>query len=117
MNEYVLPEKANEKLQKIHRREQIALQQLENCEILEAEDRELSDHVQSRWYRAPEICILHKRYDQAIDMWGIGCVLAELLNQLGTIKKKKTQRYGQKMRVLFPSDSCFPLSPSHDKAE
>jgi serine/threonine protein kinase len=34
--------------------------------------------VQSRSYRAPEV-ILGCRYDYKIDMWSLGCILAELL--------------------------------------
>jgi serine/threonine protein kinase len=34
-------------------------------------------YVQSRYYRAPEI-LLGLPYDQAVDMWSFGCILAEL---------------------------------------
>jgi len=37
----------------------------------------LSVYVQSRSYRAPEV-ILGVAYDQKIDLWSLGCVLAEL---------------------------------------
>ena len=33
--------------------------------------------LQTRWYRAPEI-ILGMPYDNSIDMWSAGCILAEL---------------------------------------
>jgi serine/threonine protein kinase len=39
----------------------------------------MSIHVGSRWYRAPEISLVEKRYDQASDMWSFGCVLYELI--------------------------------------
>ena len=42
--------------------------------------RSLSKHVQSRWYRAPEVILTEREYDQAIDMWSVGCILAELLS-------------------------------------
>jgi serine/threonine protein kinase len=35
-------------------------------------------YVQSRYYRAPEV-LLDLPYDLSIDMWSVGCVLAELL--------------------------------------
>jgi serine/threonine protein kinase len=35
------------------------------------------DYLMSRYYRAPEI-ILGSRYDEKIDMWSAGCVLAEM---------------------------------------
>ncbi|XP_020114252.1 uncharacterized protein LOC109728290 isoform X2 [Ananas comosus] len=37
----------------------------------------LSSYVQSRSYRAPEV-ILGLPYDQKIDIWSLGCILAEL---------------------------------------
>lgn len=41
--------------------------------------RRLSDHVVTRWYRPPEIILIEKQYGPAIDIWGVGCILAELL--------------------------------------
>jgi len=35
-------------------------------------------YIQSRFYRAPEV-IFGARYGVAIDMWSVGCILAELL--------------------------------------
>ena len=35
--------------------------------------------VVTRWYRAPEILILDRYYNEAIDVWSVGCVIAELL--------------------------------------
>lgn len=37
----------------------------------------LSSYVQSRSYRAPEV-ILGLPYDQKVDIWSLGCILAEL---------------------------------------
>jgi serine/threonine protein kinase len=37
----------------------------------------LSSYVQSRSYRAPEV-ILGLAYGQKIDLWSLGCILAEL---------------------------------------
>lgn len=35
------------------------------------------NYIQSRYYRAPEV-ILGLRYSTLIDIWSLGCVLAEL---------------------------------------
>merc|ERR1712014_507168 len=40
-------------------------------------DDHLSSYVQSRSYRAPEV-MLGLQYDQKIDLWSLGCILAEL---------------------------------------
>jgi len=40
-------------------------------------DDHLTSYVQSRCYRAPEV-ILGLPYDQKIDLWSLGCILAEL---------------------------------------
>jgi serine/threonine protein kinase len=40
-------------------------------------DDHLSSYVQSRSYRAPEV-LLGLRYGQKIDIWSLGCVIAEL---------------------------------------
>lgn len=35
--------------------------------------------VATRWYRAPEIMLSFANYTSSIDMWSVGCILAELL--------------------------------------
>ncbi|CDS36426.1 dual specificity [Echinococcus multilocularis] len=41
------------------------------------ESEQIYNYIQSRYYRAPEV-ILGLRYSTLIDMWSLGCVLAEL---------------------------------------
>jgi len=40
---------------------------------------EYTDHVATRWYRAPELLVGDTKYGPAVDVWAIGCVFAELL--------------------------------------
>lgn len=55
-------------------------EELENDrEIRDSKPREISNYVVSRWYRAPEIILMEKNYDTAVDMWSLGCVLAGML--------------------------------------
>jgi dual specificity tyrosine-phosphorylation-regulated kinase 2/3/4 len=42
------------------------------------EHQRIYTYIQSRFYRAPEV-ILGAKYGMAIDMWSLGCILAELL--------------------------------------
>jgi len=39
----------------------------------------LTDYVATRWYRAPEILLGSNKYTKGVDMWSLGCILAELL--------------------------------------
>ncbi|EDV45198.1 putative dual specificity tyrosine-phosphorylation-regulated kinase 3 homolog isoform X1 [Drosophila erecta] len=43
------------------------------------ENQRIYTYIQSRFYRAPEV-ILGAKYGRAIDMWSLGCILAELLS-------------------------------------
>ncbi len=45
------------------------------------------------WYRAPEILLGAKHYSTPVDIWSIGCIFAEMINQ----------------RPLFPGDSVSLL--------
>jgi mitogen-activated protein kinase 1/3 len=69
--------------------------------------RSLTGHVVTRWYRAPELILLNVRYTEAIDVWSVGCILAELLQTL------KGGPPASERNALFPGSSCFPLSPVH----
>ncbi|TGZ74802.1 hypothetical protein CRM22_000747 [Opisthorchis felineus] len=42
-------------------------------------DPELTEYVATRWYRAPEILLASNRYTKFVDMWSLGCILAEML--------------------------------------
>ncbi|KAI0002040.1 CMGC/MAPK protein kinase [Russula vinacea] len=39
----------------------------------------MTEYVATRWYRAPEIMLSFKMYTKAIDVWAVGCILAEML--------------------------------------
>ncbi|KAF5314677.1 hypothetical protein D9611_007237 [Ephemerocybe angulata] len=39
----------------------------------------MTEYVATRWYRAPEIMLTFKQYTKAIDVWSVGCILAEML--------------------------------------
>ncbi|XP_039283423.1 cyclin-dependent kinase 20 isoform X2 [Nilaparvata lugens] len=42
--------------------------------------RPYSHQVATRWYRAPELLYGARTYSYAIDLWAVGCILAELNN-------------------------------------
>ena len=51
----------------------------------------LTDYVATRWYRAPEILLGSHQYSTAVDVWSMGCILAEVLSS----------------QPLFPGDSTM----------
>ena len=73
--------------------------------------RKLSDHVVTRWYRPPEIILVEKEYSSAVDIWGVGCIFAELLQRVEGNKTPDCE-LKRKYYALFPGESCFPLSPT-----
>ncbi|CAM9846176.1 unnamed protein product, partial [Discosporangium mesarthrocarpum] len=42
---------------------------------------ELTEYVQTRWYRAPELLCYSSTYDTAVDIWSVGCIFAEMLSR------------------------------------
>jgi serine/threonine protein kinase len=36
-------------------------------------------HVITRWYRPPEVCMGARDYSTAVDIWGVGCIFAEMV--------------------------------------
>lgn len=77
----------------------------------ESYSKQLTGHVVTRWYRAPELILLQENYTSAIDVWSVGCIFAELLNMLKSNVPDTTTR-----SPLFPGSSCFPLSPDNAKS-
>jgi mitogen-activated protein kinase 1/3 len=69
--------------------------------------RQLTRHVDTRWYRAPEVILLQQEREllPAVDMWAVGCIFYELLQML-----KGTCRNPHDRKPMFPGTSCFPLS-------
>jgi cyclin-dependent kinase 10/cell division cycle 2-like protein len=39
----------------------------------------MTPRVVTLWYRPPEVLLGSELYDEAVDMWSVGCVLGELL--------------------------------------
>jgi len=58
----------------------------EDCELkildfglARGKDDEMTGYVATRWYRAPEIMLNWMHYNQTVDVWSVGCIMAELL--------------------------------------
>lgn len=42
-------------------------------------DDQMTGYVATRWYRAPEIMLNWMHYNQTVDIWSVGCIMAEML--------------------------------------
>jgi serine/threonine protein kinase len=68
--------------------------------------KELTHHISTRWYRAPEVILLEEIYTNAIDVWAVGCIFGEMLQKLE----------GNSIRgPMFPGSYCHPISPMVNK--
>lgn len=90
------------------KKKEIQAQITKTKELRRSMKRQLTGHVVTRWYRAPEIILLEKDYGPAIDIWSVGCIFGELLSMM----KENAPTYQDRL-PLFPGKSCFPLSPDH----
>jgi len=69
-------------------------------------DRELSPHVVTRYFRAPEIILMDKNYNQKVDIWACGAIFCELLKM-----KKENWASFLSRKTFFKGKSWAPLSP------
>jgi p38 MAP kinase len=58
----------------------------ENCDLkicdfglARIQDAQMTGYVSTRYYRAPEIMLTWQQYDHAVDIWSVGCILAEMI--------------------------------------
>ncbi|ETO24741.1 mitogen-activated protein kinase 6, partial [Reticulomyxa filosa] len=52
-----------------------------------------TEYVVTRWYRSPEVMCSAGMYDEAVDIWSVGCIMAELILR----------------KPLFPGQNCFVI--------
>jgi serine/threonine protein kinase len=46
------------------------------------DEENMTEHVVTRFYRPPELMLSpNSRYSYSVDMWSVGCILAELLGR------------------------------------
>uniref|UniRef100_UPI003AAF8E1D serine/threonine-protein kinase MAK-like isoform X1 n=2 Tax=Centroberyx gerrardi TaxID=166262 RepID=UPI003AAF8E1D len=89
-----------------------------------------TDYVSTRWYRAPEVLLKSNSYSSPIDIWAVGCIMAELYTLrplfpgnsevdeifkicqvLGTLKKPDwPEGYNLAASMNFRFPKCVPTS-------
>jgi cyclin-dependent kinase 8/11 len=87
--------------------------------IFQSPLRPLSDNgvVVTIWYRAPELLLNAKHYTQAIDIWAVGCIFAELHNGSPLFPGKENEAHNPKafqenqLKTIF--SILGTLTPDH----
>lgn len=78
--------------------------------IFGSPNRNMTALVCTIWYRPPELLFGAREYAQAVDMWGIGCILAELLLRVPIFAgNNEIDQLGKIFHVLgTPTDATWP---------
>ncbi len=74
-----------------------------------AEDA-LTNKVITLWYRPPELLLGSRQYGPAVDLWGVGCIMAELLTGRPTFHGKNEM---EQVNMIFkvcgtPNEKSWP---------
>jgi len=69
-------------------------------------ETEMTGYVATRWYRAPEIMLNWMRYTQTVDIWSVGCIMAELLTSRTLFPG--TDHIDQLMRIMVLTGTPNP---------
>jgi len=75
----------------------------------------MTAYVVTRWYRAPELLYL-KNYTEAIDIWSVGCIFAEILGRKAFLQGKN---YQDQLNVIFqvvgpPTEEDLQVVPNQE---
>ncbi|KAF0767305.1 mitogen-activated protein kinase p38b-like isoform X1 [Aphis craccivora] len=83
-------------------------------------ESEMTGYVATRWYRAPEIMLNWMHYNQTVDIWSVGCIMAELLTGRtlfpGTDHTKDIQQLNLILEILgTPSNELMQKISSESR--
>lgn len=60
------------------KRHRLVLADFGSAKMMKSYKNSNVSYICSRYYRAPELIFGYKYYDKSIDIWAVGCVMAEL---------------------------------------
>lgn len=63
----------------------------------------MTQEVVTQYYRAPELLMGARYYTEAIDMWSVGCIFAELLGRRILFQAQTPIKQVRQLRVTFKS--------------
>jgi serine/threonine protein kinase len=76
---------------------------------------QLTDYIATRWYRAPEVILSWKQYTGAIDVWSVGCILAELMRRKVLLPAASEQEMMHMITELIGSPSNDLINQIEDE--
>jgi serine/threonine protein kinase len=74
----------------------------------------MTDYVATRWYRAPELLLGWHEYGPSVDIWSVGCILAELFKRKPFLPGTETKNQIELIVDIFgsPTDEELQAIPS-----
>jgi len=66
-----------------------------------------TNRVVTLWYRPPELLLGERNYGPAIDLWGAGCIMAEMWTRSPVMQGGTEQR-----QLLLITQLCGSISPA-----
>ena len=84
----------------------------ENCDLrigdfglarTTSETESMTEYVVTRWYRAPELLLNSSKYTAAIDIWSVGCIIAEVATRAPLFPGKN---HIHQLRLITEVCSC-----------
>lgn len=72
--------------------------------------KHLTKKVITLWYRPPELLLGNAQYTPKIDMWSVGCIIAEMFRRTGFLKGRNE---AEQLELIFqtaghPTPDCWP---------
>jgi mitogen-activated protein kinase 1/3 len=72
-----------------------------------------TEYVVTRWYRAPEIMCSSRQYDEMVDVWSVGCIMAEFWHRKPLLRGSN---HIEQLRLIFhyrgvPADTTWIKTP------
>jgi len=61
----------------------------------------MTEYVCTRWYRAPELLCCWQEYTYMVDIWSVGCILAEMLTRKCLFKGKSTMDQLKRIQAIL----------------
>lgn len=69
-----------------------------------------TNEVVTLWYRSPDVLLGNTQYNSSIDIWSIGCIMAEMANKIPLLMGKNESDQLKKIFAMFgtPDEEEYP---------